>query len=52
MEEREDTTIDVRQQMIKNLKQFIKSLKVKHHEVLLSIDTNEGFDPGEGRLPF
>ena len=45
MEKRGDTTIDVRQQMIKDLKHFIKSLTTQLHEVVLSIDTNEDFNP-------
>ena len=36
--------------MIKDLNQFIKSLTVKNHEVVLSIDVNEDFDPGEKRI--
>ena len=48
IEERRDTTIDVRQQIIKDLTQFIVSLTVQHHEVVLSIDANEDFDPGGG----
>ena len=36
MEERGDTTIDIRKQMKKDLTQFIRSLKGKHHEVALS----------------
>ena len=37
--------------MIKDLKQFIKSLTVKNHEVVLSMDENEDFDPGGRGLP-
>ena len=50
MEKRGDTTIDVRQQMIKDLKHFIKSLTTQLHEVVLSIDANEDFDPGVKEL--
>ena len=31
--------------MILDLTQFIQSLRIKHREVCLSIDTNEVFDP-------
>ena len=50
MEERGDTAIDVRQQMIKDLKHFIKSLTTQLHEVVLSIDANEDFDPKGNEL--
>ena len=46
MEERGDTTINVRQQMIKYLKHSNKTLTTQLHEVVLSIDANEDFDPG------
>ena len=46
MEERGDTTINVRKQMTKDLTQFIKNLTMKHHEVILCIDVNEEFDTG------
>ena len=46
MEERGDTTINVRKQMTKDLTQFIKNLRVKRHEVILYIDSNEELDSG------
>ena len=49
MEERGDSTINVRKQMTKDLTQIIKNLTMKRHEVILCIDTNEEFDTG-GRV--
>ena len=46
MEEREDTTIDVRKQMTKDLATFIQTLATKRQEVILCIDANEEFDTG------
>ena len=46
MEERGDTTIDVRKQMTKDLSTFIKNLAMKRQEVILCIDANEEFDTG------
>ena len=46
MEERGDTTIDVRKQMIKDLAIFIKTLATKRQEVILCICANEEFDTG------
>ena len=46
MEERGDTTIDVRKQMTKDLSTFIKTLATKRQEVILCIDANEEFDTG------
>ena len=46
MEERGDTTIDVRKQMTKDLSTFIKTLATKRQEIILYIDANEEFDTG------
>ena len=46
MEERGDTTINVRKQRTKDLSTFVKTLATKRQEVILCIDTNEEFDIG------
>ena len=46
MEERGDTTIDGRKQMIKDLAIFIKTLATKQQEAILCIGANEEFDTG------
>jgi len=50
MEERGNTTIDVRTQMTKDLSNFIKTLATKRQEVILCIDANEEFDTGGNRI--
>ena len=50
MEERGDTTINVRNQMTKYLTNFITNLTMKRHEVILCIDANEEFDTGGNAL--
>ena len=47
MEERQDTTIDVRKQMTIDLPTFIKNLTTKRHEVILCIDANEELATGQ-----
>ena len=50
VEERGDTTINVRNQMTKYLTNFIKNLTMKRHEVILCIDANKEFDTGGNAL--
>lgn len=45
MKERGDLTIDVRKQILVDLSKFITALRIKHHDIVLVIDTNEVFDP-------
>ena len=41
MEERGDLKIDARKQKILDLTVFINELKIKYHEIVLAIETNE-----------
>ena len=50
LEEKGENNIEIRSNMINNLIILINKLQEETHEVILTIDTNESFDSGQGRV--
>ena len=48
LEEKGERDIDIRSKMINDIIILINKLQAENHEVVLTIDTNESFDPGQG----
>ena len=50
LEEKGENNIEIRSNMINNLIILINKLQEETQEVISTIDTNESFDSGQGRV--
>ena len=48
LEEKGEKDIEIRSKMINDIIILINKLQAENHEVVLTIDANESFDPGQG----